>query len=355
MEIEQETPVPAEQSPAPEPEAVEPQEAQEENAQPDEQEAAEKPARSKSPREALERAFKAESENAKDEAVEPEAEVKPEYGPARGPDGKFAPKEAKPEQAAEPKADDKPNTAEPPSRIAANAKADWSKAPESIRAEFHRAVKEMEQGIEQYREQADRVKPLEPFYQMAEQSGVKLEDALGRYVNLENMLRKDPARGLQEVARNMGMAPQQAAALLTGQQPGQVDPRDRELMDLRQQVQQLSQGYGQVQQTFQQQREQQVMGQIESFAAEHPRFNELADDIAKMLDTGFANDLADAYEKADRLKPAPAPQPQAAPTAPAQTRQPKSLTGAPSPGSNPKANRAPSKSPREALSRAFGV
>jgi hypothetical protein len=40
---------------------------------------------------------------------------------------------------------------------------------------------------------------------------------------------------------------------------------------------------------------------IMKFAADHPRFEELSEDICFFLDTGRANDLVEAYELAERF------------------------------------------------------
>jgi hypothetical protein len=190
----------------------------------------------------------------------------------------------------------------------------------------------MEQGINEYR---GKVEPLQPFMQMAEQSGAKLEDVLGRYVNMENTLRTDPVQGLHLIAQNLGATPQQLAELLTGQQAGQPDPRDQQILTLQSELSRLRQGQTDLTQTVTQQRQREVANQIDQFKAEHPRFDELAGEIAKMLETGYAADLDAAYEIADRLHPAPAPQAQ-----PAQTRPALSVTGAPSAGSTPARGKA---------------
>jgi hypothetical protein len=44
---------------------------------------------------------------------------------------------------------------------------------------------------------------------------------------------------------------------------------------------------------------------VTKFAAAHPRFEELSEDIAFFLDTGRANDVAEAYKLAERINPAP--------------------------------------------------
>ena len=328
---------------------------------------------SKSAREALEKAFAggtetqptAEEKAAAEAKVEAKAEAKaksdekPTAKPEAKPDEKAKP-EAKPAEAkAEPKPEPKDAAKEgdagsPPSRFSADAKAEWEKAPQSVRAETARMQRELEKGLAE----KDKVlKPLEPFVKMAKDHGTTIDKALASYVNMEQLLRSNPAQGLRALAQNMGMHPQQMAQLLTGgQQQGQQaqSSESQTIRALQQEIQQLRNGMGQVQQTFRQQQETAVLSQVEQFAAEHPRFDELAEEIAQMLKTGYASDLSDAYEKAERLRPPPpAPQPEPTPVAAAQTRAPRSLTGAPSPGSDPTTNRTPSKTPRDALKRAF--
>lgn len=350
-------PAPAEQSPIPEPQA-EPVDQDTTEAVKTPESGEEQPQRSQSAREALEKAFSADLED------KPEAEENTD-GPARGPDGKFVSKDAKPDEAkakadADPKedesakADEKPDKApiaEPPSRFSADAKEAWNDAPKSVQGEIHRAISEMEKGLQQKDEQ---LAPLKPFMDMAEKSGTTVHDALNSYVRMEQLLRQNPQQGLAAIAQNMGMTLNGLLSKVTGQQPEQQqEAKDQEILRLNQQIQQLQQQVGGVQQTFQQQQQQTVMSQVEKFAADHPRFDELSGEIARLLETGYASDLDDAYTKAERLNPlpqpeAPAPQPEAA----AQPRS-KSIKGAPSHGSNPAMNRTPSKNPREALERAF--
>jgi len=287
--------------------------------------------------------------------VETKTEKKPETkadGPERGPDGKFVAKEAA----------DKPTDAQavqkgaglsdPPSRFSEDAKKAWAEAPESVRAETYRAIRETEQGIQKYQQ---AIEPIKPFLDMAKGDPRQLASAMGRYVNTENMLRTNPVQGFSEIARNMGLSPQQVGKMLMGEEPGQADPRDQQLMAMQQELQQLRQQTGQVTQTMQEQREKAVLSQVEQFSQANPRFNELSDEIATMLSTGYASDLQDAYDKADRLKPAPAPVQQeevAPPAQAAHTRPTRSVTGAPTSGSNP-AHRQPSANRKEALERAM--
>lgn len=347
--MSEELQAPAEQEPiaqeAPkEPEAKEP-----------EQEA-EKPKR-RSAREALEKAFSEEPEK---KAEEPKAEEKqPEAKDAKEPDKKAKPEEKDAKDAKEPQEDgekakkEEPKASKAPSRFSPDAKAEWEKAPASVRAETERAIREMEKGIA---EKDATIKPLEPFLKMAKAHNTTLETALANYVGIEQLLRKDPAQGLRQLATNMGWTPQQMIDVLSGKQSEAKDPKDQEILALRQELQAIKGQIGGVQQNMQQQRQETTLASVEKFAAEHERFDELAPEIARMLQTGYATDLKDAYEKADRMNPKPpAPTPEPTPAPPAQTRPARSPQGAPSPGSNPATQRTPSKSPREALQRAFGA
>lgn len=323
---------------------------------------AEAPKRSKSAREAVEKAFKADlKKDGEPKAPEPakestpKADDKPETAkePAKA-EPKTAEKPAdkveKDDKAAKPSAHDSA-----PSRFSADAKAEWQKAPEHVRAETHRAIREMERGIA---EKDAALKPVEPFIKMAKDSGTTIDAALKAYVGMENALRDNPAQGLRKLAQNLGMTPDQMAAMLTNKQPGQPDPRDQQIQQLQGQLRQLESQFGQVSQTVQQQQTNNTQQMVEKFAADpkHSRFDELSEEIARLIQTGYATDLEDAYAKADRLNPAPpTEQPVPPPAPPAQTRQPRSLTGAPSPGSNPKTRGTPSKSAREALQRAWGA
>lgn len=286
----------------------------------------------------------------KDDAKAPEAKTD---GPERGPDGKFVAKDAK--DAEKPATEAQPaktqgDLAQPPSRFSEDAKKAWAEAPESVRAETYRAIRETEQGIQKYQQ---AIEPIKPFLDMAKGDPRQLASAMGRYVNTENMLRTNPVQGFSEIARNMGLSPQQVGKMLMGEEPGQADPRDRQIMAMQQELQRISQQTGQVTQTMQEQREKAVLTQVEQFSQDNPRFDELSEEIANMLSTGYASDLQDAYDKADRLNPAPAPVVETPPPAPtAQTRPARSVTGAPTSGSNP-ATRQPSATRTEALQRAM--
>lgn len=276
----------------------------------------------------------------------------------RGPDGKFLPKDTQeaPEKPVEaqkapeaPKvAEDKGPLSEPPTRFSADAKAAWKDAPEPVKGEIKRAITELETGLRRYQQV---VEPLKPYLDRAQQSGTTVHEALDRYVRMEETLRRDPAAGLRALAQNMGMTPADMASILTGQAVQGDQTAQRETLAMRQKIQFLEAKLAEVGQTITKDRELVIQEQVASFAKDRPRFDELAPEIARMLQTGYASDLADAYEKADRLNPVPRPAPVASVPTP-QPRPALSVTGAPSSGSNP-ANRQPSATRGEAISRAM--
>jgi len=321
-------------------------------------------------RSAIDRAFAAlEAREKGDTTVA--TDLKPEGGDReRNPDGTFKAKAddttAKP--VTDPKQAVKPDAAatdptkavnfsEPPSRFSADAKAQWATAPEAVRAEATRAIKELEGGIEQYRQSYE---PFREFDKQLKTNGQTFKEVFDHYTGIEQLLAKSPLEGLDRICQNMGFSLREIAAHVMGQPADQqATQQEGVIRELRNQIANLEKQIGGVTTTIQSQQEKTVLSQIEQFAADKPRFEELSTDIAFFLKNGRAKDLQEAYDLAERLNPAPqatvsAPAATAAPQADtAQTRKGQlSTTGAPSSGSNP-ANRKPPASARDAIDRAF--
>jgi hypothetical protein len=252
---------------------------------------------------------------------------------------------APPEAAAKP-----PSKYQPPSRMADDAKQAWGAAPEPVQREVERMHRELSQGIEKYRAGAERDHSLQQYHELARQGGKDLKSVVDGYWQAEQAIRRDPVAGLDAVCKNLGLSLRDVAAHVMGQPPDQQQSaQSAELHQLRQTVQQLQQHLGGVTQTIQQQRMAVVVDKINTFKSANPRYDELEADMVKLIEGGLARDLPDAYAKADRLNPAPARL--QAHAEPAQTRESKSISGAPSAGSSPAA-RKPSKSIRDALQSA---
>ncbi len=289
--------------------------------------------------------------------------------------GRFAPKEGsappatdagKPQDAAKPVEAVKPShTAEDaPARFTETAKAKWHGADPEIRGEVLRMQRELTDGYQKYKEAAERDGSLSEFHEMAKASGKDLGGVVREYVNMENALRKDPVGGLDTICQRLGFSLRDVAAHVLNQTPDQnASQQDAVIRELRQELAGLKEQVGGVTKTFQQQREQSTLSEINKFAADNPRFEELADDIAFFMKSGRAKDLPEAYQLAERLNPAPASQakdeaPAASSAAPAPSVQTdkglKSINGAPSSGSSPAAKKRVAKSLDDALDAAFG-
>lgn len=258
---------------------------------------------------------------------------------------------------------------EAPARFSADAKAAWAAAPEPIRAEVHRAIRELEQGHEKYRADAEAFSQVKEFDELARRNNTSLRDAMTRYINLERTLLTNPLDGIEAVCDFAGVSLHELAAAVTGQAPDQHQSHnDATIRALRQEISGLKQQIGGVTSSLEQQHRSGIETAVDDFASNNPRFEELADDIVFFIESGRTRDLAEAYQMADRLNPAPSALAPSAPgqfvtasTAPAafaadleaQTRKgSKSVSGAPSLGSDPGTGKR-STSIRESLSRAM--
>lgn len=256
----------------------------------------------------------------------------------------------------------------PPARFSPAAKEKWAEAPEEVRAETERAVKELTQGFEKHRAAAERDAGLAEYHELAAKGGTDVKTALSKYVGMENLIRKDPVAGLHEIAKNAGLNLRDVAAKILNQPADEARSQaDQRVAALENEIAELKKGFGTIHAERQQAQTDTTTKSVSEFAAANPRFEELADDIAFFLRTR-TKDLAEAYKLAERLNPAPAsPVPVAvassAPVATAAATPPKptlvsssdagskSIAGTPTAGSDP-VRKQPSNSIREAIRKA---
>jgi hypothetical protein len=250
------------------------------------------------------------------------------------------------------------NPDEPPARLSAEAKAQWSALPPAVKADVHRTIREMQGGIEKYRTEATRWQTdVAPYETLAQQYGMDIKGVLADYEGMARMMATDPVQVFDTLAKRHGFTLQDVAANVLGQDLDEYAKQtSQEIARLQQENMELKRQT----QTYTQRQQQEVQSFITDFAVKNPRYSELEPQIAGILRSGLVTAteprlrLQEAYEIADRLKPAPrtAPAPQN-PAIADQTRKGQlSITGAPGSGSNP-ANRKTPASAREALDRAF--
>lgn len=319
-------------------------------------------------------AEKAKAEQVKDpvkdqpkEPAKDRAEVRAETKePApRAPDGKFTARE--PQQQDQQQAPKQSAFREAPSRFDDAAKTEWERTPESVRGAIHRAVRELEQGHQKYKAAAERDASLNEFHEMAARAGKDLPSVVRDYVAMENHLRNDLIGGLDLICSRMGVSIRDVAAHIMGQTPEQItQAHEATIRELRNELAELKNQLGGVKQTFEQQQLSLIERDVMAFKAEHPRFDELAEDIAFFLKTRCPGDLKQAYELAERLNPAPAEAEQPlipatkeadhtrAETKPLKPEGQKSIAGSPATGASaPEGKAGPVPSTREAIRRAM--
>jgi len=308
-----------------------------------------------SPRGSIDRAFEAAFADAPADQAKPTGEVE-QASADRDENGRFKAKEAAQEALTDPVEQTTVQAETPavdaPSRFSPDAKAEWDKTPAPVKAEIKRAFAEMEKGLSEYQAKWE---PLKPYEDLAAQAGVPIHQAMSNYVNLEMSLQQDPIAGIQKIFDYVGINPRDYAAQVMGQTADQTaSAQDTIIRELRNELNAMRQQIGSVSSTIEQQNISALQAELNQFAADKPRFEELRQSMSKLMTAGLANDLADAYAMADRLNPAPAaPAPQPKPDVTAQTRKASlSVTGAPASGSNP-ANRMPPSSARNAVDNAF--
>jgi hypothetical protein len=257
---------------------------------------------------------------------------------------------------------------EPPSRFSADAKAAWASVPDAVKGEVNRAFRELEGGLTQYQQIFE---PLKPFYQLAEKNETTVQDALGRYVALDSQLTSEDAgkrlSAIREVLEYAGLSPEQYAAQVADQKPGEAQAQsDPEMRQLKSELAEMRRLIGGVSATLRQSRESRLESElgaaVAEFAKDHPRLDEaeFTTTVTRLISNQMADNLESAYDMAERLIPAavagapPAASIAALPPKPAdQTRKGQlSIAGAPVSGSNP-AHRKPAATARESLDRAF--
>jgi hypothetical protein len=262
-----------------------------------------------------------------------------------------------------------------PARFSTDAKAAWDTAPEPVRAEVTRMERELTAGVEKYRQRAERDSSIDEFHELAAKTGTDVKSALTKYVNMEQLLRTNPLKGLEAVCDNIGVSLKEVAAVVMGQTPDQAaSQNDATIRDLRGTIAQLEQRLAGVSQRFQQQDDAALHDLIGGWAADKPLFEILAPHIAAELkqnnhpattaglDAAYSSVLARHPELAALGKP-PGAKPGAKESAEASAaaaaaleaqtlKGTKSINGAPAPGSDPTAKKR-SKSIDEAIDRAF--
>lgn len=254
--------------------------------------------------EAKEADKKPDAEDAKPSAEEPKPDAKAEAKPA--------------DEEAREKREPKPGEGEymeAPKSFLPEAKEKWGNVPRSVRAEVHRVLEEAAVANDQYKRYDD----IRPFDELAKSNGRDLRESLVKLNEIENLLQANPIAGLNAILGEIGprKADGQPYSMMEVAQFIAQQGQDgyQRIVQNGQQAQQQQQGNAQIEALQQQIAMMQVDATtrdiIEPFRAQHPRYDELQDDIAFFLQSGKippslspSEKLAAAYDMAVRINPA---------------------------------------------------
>ncbi len=233
------------------------------------------------------------------------ADVKPDVAqeakpadPAAKPDAT----QAEPEQAA--KAEQEPSAEDAaPSSWKRDVAEKWAELPAEVKAEIQRRETEYHKGIEQYKPAVQFAQEMNaaitPYFRNIQASGVPAPQAMNHLLMIEDKLRNGDEQAklqtLAKIAADYGIDLQKVGQT-------QHDPRMWQMEQQLQQERMMRETY----QRSQTDRENQaVTSEIEAFAqAEgHEHFEVVKQDMATMLQSGMAQSLQDAYDKAVWARP----------------------------------------------------
>ena len=191
----------------------------------------------------------------------------------------------------------------PPNNWSPAAKVAFGNLPQEVKQAIAERETQVEKGFEEYR----RFKPIEKYEQMARESGTTLDKALESYVGIEQVLRQDFVGGIAQICQRQGMDPVQLANTILSRAgvSGRTDagdtasPRQDAGTDLTPVMQKITQ----LESYIQQQQQSVVQTEIQRFAS-NPKnmfFDNVKTDMGRLIDTGIATDLDDAYDKACQM------------------------------------------------------
>lgn len=197
----------------------------------------------------------------------------------------------------------------PPPSFSPTAKAKWAQVPPEVQAAIDKREKEVDAGFKKYA-------GLDQYVQQAQQSGTTLPEALGRYVAAEQLLEREPIKGILWLCNNYGITPAQLAQAAGGGQP-QAQPQPAQNgqqpngqqpypgFDIRQQLDPVMQRLNELTQIVHGSQQEKVLSEVDTFFRDtkaHPYVENVAEDMAKLLSLGLFKDepfqLQKAYEAA---------------------------------------------------------
>jgi hypothetical protein len=205
------------------------------------------------------------------------------------------------ETTTEPAAPETPQTYEVPKSWKQEMHSYWPTLDPAVQKYYIEREKQMLDGLEQYKTEAQFAKQLRegltPYQQTLKQLGVDELTAVKSLFNADHILRyakpEEKRAYFEQLAKNYGIELAQAAAASS------TAPVDPVVQQMQQKLQTLEQSLTARQQAEYQAAQERTAKEVEAFASDtkaHPFFDEVADDILPFIQQGLS--LQDAYDKA---------------------------------------------------------
>jgi hypothetical protein len=258
-------------------------------------------------------------------------------GPARGPDGKFAPKTqdtpapAGAEATATPLAEqpiteaikpeekgpDSQATRIPPS-LSAAVKSQWSDLPPVVRDEFSRLEESFQKGKAEWAPKGQRLNRFDeilgPHLDKWRLNGLDEFSGMQALISAQAILERNPVEGLSHIARSYGVDLRALAGQAVAQQPGAeahqsptaVTGLDAVIRPLAEQVQALQRELQQSKQSVEQQEAAQAQATVTAFASDPKNlyFENVRHVVGGLLESGQAKTLQDAtWRSGPQIRP----------------------------------------------------
>jgi hypothetical protein len=229
-----------------------------------------------------------------------------EREPVKGPDGRFQSKVAAPPGAPEGlEVPGSPTAAAPepvqpaieaPRSLPDDVKKAWPTLPRAIQEVWSKREGEAHDKItadgEKIKALSSFEEALAPFQARLQQVQAPPAEYVRRLAQADQMLASNPVQGIQEVARLYGIDLRQAVT-------GQPDPSSA----LHSKIHELETRLSEREKADEQARLNDANQRIENFRKDRPHFDEAMDMMEKLIRSGAAKDLPDAYDMAINAHP----------------------------------------------------
>ena len=198
----------------------------------------------------------------------------------------------------------------PPPGWSVASKVAFDALPDVVKADIAKREVEIDKGLSKLRE----YKAIDPYVDMARSSNTTLDVALDRYTKMEKMLQTDFLGGIAALCRNAGVQPASLAQAIFARSGGSPDQAGNagnqpqanqaaqgiDLSPIQQRLSQLEGFFQQQKKDDDARKNHAVHAEIEAFKADpnHPYLENVRPQMARLLDSGMATTLTEAYESA---------------------------------------------------------